>query len=46
MFVAAIAPIVTALAPVKFVPVMVITVAPRVEPVVGLIAERVGAGTK
>ena len=46
MLVAATPPTVTLLAPVKFVPVMVIAVAPRVEPVVGLIAERVGAGTK
>ncbi len=46
MLVAATPPTVTLLAPGKFVPVMVIAVAPSVEPVVGLIAERVGTGTK
>ena len=44
-FVAALAPIFTLVAPVKFVPVMVIAVPPVVDPVVGLTLEIVGAKT-
>ena len=38
-------PTVTLVAPVRFVPVIVIDVPPRVEPLVGLTDVRVGAGT-
>ena len=43
--VAATTPTVTLLAPVRFVPVIVIDVPPRVEPLVGLTDVIVGAGT-
>ncbi len=43
--VAATPPTVTLLAPVRFVPVIVIDVPPRVEPLVGLTDVIVGAGT-
>ena len=43
--VAATPPTVTLLAPVRFVPVIVIAVPPRVEPLVGVTAVIVGAGT-
>ena len=44
--VAATPPTVTLVAPVRFVPVIVIAVPPRVEPLVGLTDVIVGAGTK
>ena len=43
--VAATPPTVTFVAPVRFAPVRVIAVPPRVEPLVGLTDVRVGAGT-
>ena len=43
--VAAIPPTLTLVAPVRFVPVIVISVPPRVEPLVGVTAVIVGAGT-
>ena len=43
--VAATPPTVTLVAPVRFAPVIVIEVPPRVEPLVGLTDVRVGAGT-
>ena len=43
--VAATPPTVTLLAPVRFVPVIVIAVPPRVEPLVGLTDVRVGGAT-
>ena len=43
-FVAATAPIFTLVAPKKFVPVIEMAVAPKVEPVVGVMAEMVGDG--
>ena len=45
MLVAATPPTVTLVVPVRFVPVIVIDVPPRVEPLVGLTDVRVGAGT-
>jgi len=43
--VAATPPTFTLVVPVKFVPTMVMIVAPSVEPVAGVTLERVGAGT-